>query len=180
MNKTNGKKLFWMSIPLVAGLLLITLSSAQPGLKSSDESGLKGKAAPEWTLKNLEGKTVSLSDFKGKVVILDFWATWCPPCREEIPGFVRLQKQYGKDGLVVVGVSLDEDVSDVKRFTKRLKVNYPIVMGDEEITEKYWGVQYLPTTFVIDTEGKVVSRHVGFTETKTFEGEIKPLLSKGA
>ena len=115
------------------------------------------KLAPDWKLKNLEGKTVELSEFRGKVVILDFWATWCIPCRVEIPRFVELQKQYADKGPVVIGVSLDEQGPEVvKKFVKQFGVNYPVVIGNEKIADAY-GIEGLPTTFVIDRHGRIVS-----------------------
>jgi thiol-disulfide isomerase/thioredoxin len=134
-------------------------------------------SAPAWSLPDVNGKTVRSSDFKGKVVLLDFWATWCPPCRDEIPGFIELQEQYGDQGLVVVGVSLDEGgAAVVKRFMQRFKMNYPVVMGDEKVANDFGGIRGIPTTFVLDREGRIVSRHVGFAEKEVFEREIKGLL----
>ncbi len=135
------------------------------------------KAAPDWQLKNLDGKEVKLSDFKGKVVILNFWATWCPPCRREIPSFVWLQKQYGDKGLVIVGVSLDEKGPGVvKPFAAKMGINYPIVMGDPKTAADYGGIEVVPTTSVIDRNGKIAAEHQGDAERATFEAEIKPLL----
>jgi cytochrome c biogenesis protein CcmG/thiol:disulfide interchange protein DsbE len=136
------------------------------------------KAAPAWELKDLDGKTVKSSDFKGKVVILNFWATWCPPCRKEIPDFIELQKQYGAQGLAIVGVSLDRDgPATVKKFQKSNNINYPLVMGNNEVTEAYGGVESIPTTFIIDRAGKIVGKHVGLAPKATFEKELKPLLA---
>ncbi len=132
--------------------------------------------APNWSLKNLDGTTVRLSDFRGKVVILDFWTTWCPPCRKEMPGLVELQKRYGARGLVVIGVSLDEETRAVKPVAQSLNVNYPIVFGTPAAAELYGGVAVVPSTFVINREGKVTALHEGYTETVTIEAEIKPLL----
>jgi peroxiredoxin len=138
---------------------------------------LKAGPAPGWDLKDLSGKSVKLSDFKGKVVILDFWATWCPPCRAEIPNFVALQTQYKDKGLVIVGISLDQGGPEVvSSFVKTQKINYPIVMGDEGVATAYGNIQAIPTTFVIDTNGNIVGRHEGFTEKSTFESEIQKLL----
>jgi peroxiredoxin len=134
-------------------------------------------AAPEWQLKDPDGQPVALSDFKGKVVILDFWATWCPPCKAEIPGFVALQKQYAAQGLTVVGVSLDTaGASVVKSFMKNLGMNYPVVIGDEKIAADYGGVSAIPTTFVIDRNGNIVTSHQGYASQLVFESEIRPLL----
>ena len=133
--------------------------------------------APAWELKDTDGKLVKSSDFAGKVVILDFWATWCPPCKAEIPGFVELQKKYGEKGLVVVGVSLDgQGPGVVKPFMKQFGMNYPVVMGDAKIVQDFGGIRGIPTTFIIDRSGNAVARYVGYAPKETFEKEITPLL----
>jgi thiol-disulfide isomerase/thioredoxin len=136
-------------------------------------------AAPEWQLNDPDGQPVKLSDFKGKVVILDFWATWCPPCKAEIPGFIALQKQYAAQGLTVVGVSLDTaGAAVVKSFMKRTGMNYPVVIGDDKIAGDYGGISAIPTTFVLDRTGNIVSSHQGFASQVVFESEIRPLLEQ--
>jgi thiol-disulfide isomerase/thioredoxin len=136
-------------------------------------------AAPEWQLNDPDGQTLKLSDFKGKVVILDFWATWCPPCRAEIPGFIALQKRYADQGLTVVGVSLDTGgASVVKSFMKQVGMNYPVVIGDEKIASDYGGISAIPTTFVLDRNGNIVTSHQGFASQAVFESEIRPLLEQ--
>ncbi len=157
----------------LATSLLAPRSSMQPIANSTG----KVQAAPAWTLQNLEGKSVKLTDFKGKVVVLNFWATWCPPCREEIPDLIALQKQYAAQGVVVVGVSMDEgDAAPVARFAKKMGINYPVVMGKPETAEAYDGIQVLPTTFIIDRQGNVVDGLQGATDRAGFEAKIKPLL----
>ncbi len=122
-------------------------------------------------------KRSKLSDFKGKVVVLNFWATWCPPCRREIPDFVALQKQYADKGLVIIGVSLDEDgAAVVKPFASKMGINYPVVMGDQKTAAAYGGIQVVPTTFIFDKSGKIAAQHEGGADRATFEAEIKPLL----
>jgi len=134
-------------------------------------------AAPDWQLNDVDGKLLRLSDFKGKVVILDFWATWCPPCRREIPGFVSIQKKYADKGFTVIGVSVDEQgPSVVKPFMRLLEMNYPVVMGTPKIVVDYGGIEAIPTTFVIDRQGNVVTAYEGFTDQATFESVIAPLL----
>ncbi|HEY0789595.1 MAG TPA: TlpA disulfide reductase family protein [Chthoniobacterales bacterium] len=159
--------------------LVAAIAAACFSIASLQAAGARTAAAP-WQLNDVNGKALKLSDFKGKVVILDFWATWCPPCRAEIPGFVALQKKYAGSGLTVIGVSLDEQgPSVVKPFMQRLAMNYPVVMGDEKISADYGGISAIPTTFVIDREGNVVTSHQGFTDQATFEAEISPLLGAG-
>jgi len=133
--------------------------------------------APKWTLKDLNGADVSSEQFKGKVVVVDFWATWCPPCREEIPGYIELANKYGKDGLVIVGVSLDQaGVDVVKAFAARSKITYPLVMGDDAAVAAFGGVEALPTTFLIDRDGQVRDRKVGMVEKEDYEKRILAVL----
>jgi thiol-disulfide isomerase/thioredoxin len=158
---------------IAIGLICLETASAL----AQEASPPPPTAAPEWKLTDLNGKLVKFSDFRGKVLILDFWATWCAPCRVEIPHFVELQKQYGDKGLTVIGVSLDEQGSElVKKFVKRLGVNYPIVMGNEKVVQAYGGIDAIPTTFVIDRQGRIVSRHTGYDDKTVFEKEIQSLL----
>jgi peroxiredoxin len=134
-------------------------------------------AAPGWQLQDLEGKSVKLSDFKGKVVVLNFWATWCGPCREEIPDLVSLQKQYTTQGLVVLGISMDAGgATRVAGFAKKMEINYPIVMGDAKVSAAYGGIRVLPTTFIIDRKGNVVDGLEGATDRAGLEAKIKPVL----
>lgn len=135
--------------------------------------------APPWRLKNLDGRFVQLSDFRGKVVLLNFWATWCPPCRAEIPDLVALQEKYGAQGLVVVGVSLDTTgAAKVKAFAQKMKINYPMLMGNDETVAAYGNFQSIPTTFFIDRAGRVAGTHEGGADQATLEAAVKPLLGK--
>jgi DsbE subfamily thiol:disulfide oxidoreductase len=174
MNKT---KLIGVAVS-IAAVAVATLCVSENRSTASDPNQIENaKLAPGWELQDLDGKTIHSSDFKGKVVVLDFWATWCPPCRAEIPGFIELQKKYQAQGLAVVGVSVDQASSDtVKSFAQKLGVNYPVVLADAKITTAYGGIDGLPTTFIIDGNGRIVKQHLGFTEKSEIESEIKPLL----
>lgn len=135
------------------------------------------RKAPEWVLKDVEGREVKAADFKGKVVVVDFWATWCPPCRKEIPEYVALQKKYAERGLVILGFSLDEaPAADVKAFGEKFQVNYPLLMADEETAEAFGGIEGLPTAFVIDREGNIRHVKLGLADAEEYEALIVSLL----
>jgi cytochrome c biogenesis protein CcmG/thiol:disulfide interchange protein DsbE len=134
--------------------------------------------APNFTLADLSGRSVSLSDYRGKVVLLDFWATWCDPCRDEIPHFVRLQSEYGGQGLQILGVSMDDGPEPVREFYQHFHINYPVVMGNAKTGELYGGILGLPVAFLIDRDGRIYSRHIGATDSSVFESEISTLLKE--
>lgn len=161
----------------ISSLLLVAAVVLFSSLGAFGEEGRITPSTPAWQRLALDGKMVSSSDFKGKVVILNFWATWCVPCREEIPGLVELQKQYGEKDLVVVGVSVDEGGRElVKRFVERLKIDYPVVIADEKMMRDFGSVEAVPTTFIMNRKGDIAGKHIGFTDRATLEKEIKPLL----
>jgi thiol-disulfide isomerase/thioredoxin len=172
-----GNCVFNMHRIRLTGLLVAAFLCLDTAPPFSQQASAARTPAPDWELSGLNGKTVKFSDFRGKVVILDFWATWCAPCRLEIPHFVELQKRYGDKGLAVIGVSLDEQGSEtVKKFVKQYGVNYPIVIGNQKVVEAYGGIVAVPTTFVIDRQSRIVSRHVGYDDKAAFEQEIQSLL----
>ncbi len=132
--------------------------------------------APTFQLKDLEGKDLKLEDFRGKVILLNFWATWCGPCREEIPSLVELQKRY-KDRLQVIGLAVDEDdESYVRKFVGSEGINYPVAMSSVEIRMAYGGVSALPTVFVINADGRIVQKHIGLFNPALYETEVRALL----
>lgn len=133
-------------------------------------------AAPAFALPGLDGKPVTLDEAKGKIVLLNFWATWCGPCRAEIPDLIRLQESY-KDKLEIIGLAVDDDdPSLVEKFAKKAGINYRVAMASEEVRAKYGGIPALPTSFVLDNEGRVVQKHVGLNNPALYEIEIRALL----
>lgn len=141
----------------------------------------QGVRAPSLTLKSIEGRTVRLSDYRGKVVLINFWATWCPPCRAEIPDLVKLQREYGKDGLQIIGITYQpERRARVRTFTRRLKVNYPIVFGTRETKAGFSPDETLPLTVIIDRGGTIRGTIAGILLPEEFNLQIKPLLQRRA
>jgi thiol-disulfide isomerase/thioredoxin len=132
---------------------------------------------PPFLVTDLDGKPVSTAQLHGKVVIVNFWATWCPPCREEIPQLVALQNKY-KEQLEIIGVSMDEDATpqQVKQFAAKVGINYPVVMGAQAIAPEYGGVPALPTSFIVNTDGRVVQKHEGLFPPEVFDTEVRSLL----
>jgi cytochrome c biogenesis protein CcmG, thiol:disulfide interchange protein DsbE len=134
-------------------------------------------AAPAFALKNLRGKTVRLEDYKGKVVLINFWATWCAPCQSEMPELVKLQKKYAAKGLQILGVTYEpEKLTAVNRVARKFKINYPLLFGSEELSKQYKIEEVLPVTILVDREGKMQSQILGMIDTKDVEEKIAPLL----
>ncbi|HSA93011.1 MAG TPA: redoxin domain-containing protein [Terriglobales bacterium] len=136
----------------------------------------QGSLAPDFTLQSVDGRTVRLADLRGKAVVLNFWATWCGPCKVEMPWLAELQKQYGPQGLEVIGISMDDEREKVLPFVKEVGADYTILHGTEEVGEAYGGVQFLPATFYVDREGKIVDRVFGLVSHSEIEGNIKKSL----
>lgn len=133
--------------------------------------------APDFILTSTDGKQINLSDYKGKIVILDFWATWCAPCRKGIPDLVEIQKEY-KDNVVIIGISLDQQntISNVIPFMKEFGINYPVVYGNEKVVADYGYIQSIPTSFIIDAKGNIVNSFIGLVAKEAYAKTIKNLI----
>lgn len=139
---------------------------------------LRGKQAPGFTLKTLDGKTVSLSDYKGKAVLINFWATWCGPCKLEMPWLIDLQKKYAAQGFTVLGISEDDgSTKDVADFAAKMGVNYPVLIANDQISKAYGGIEYLPTSYYIGRDGKVVREVGGIISQNEIEADIQKILA---
>lgn len=166
-----------LAIVVVAGLYLVNRYWIAPAtMVQTTKAAGKRPLAPDFSLIDMNGRKIQLADYKGKVVLLDFWATWCGPCRIEIPGFIQLQERYRDQGLVVLGIYIDDNAESVSAFYKDFKMNYAVAAGDSQLTELYGGIMGLPTTFLIGRDGHIYSKHSGATDVSVFEEEIKELL----
>ena len=166
-NKQLSKSLVWIT----AAALLVLLCGATTATKVGD-------VAPDFTRADLAGRQVRLADYRGKLVLLNFWATWCAPCRKEMPLFSKWQHDYGAQGLQIVGVSMDDDVTSVKQVLAQRPVRYPIVMGDAKLGERFGGVFGLPLSFLIDAQGRIVARYQGESDLARMEAKLKELLPR--
>ena len=164
----------FLDIALGIGLSCALLAGASPAPVDNVR-----KTAPDFTLDDAQGAAIRLSDYKGKVVLLDFWATWCHGCKTEIPWYMEFQNKYKDKGLSVIGVSMDDDGwKSVKPFIEANKMNYEVVIGNESLAKLY-AVDALPVTLLIDREGNIAVSHAGMVDKSAFENEIRDLLQHG-
>ena len=164
---------------VISVMLVFGIQKARNSSIGHNAGKLQGQLAPDFALASLDGKTLKLSDYRGKAVLLNFWATWCEPCKIEMPWFVDLQKKYGPQGLQVVGVAMDDaSPKEVADFAQKLGVNYPIVIGKEEVGTQYGGVQFLPSTFYISRDGKILDRVFGLVSRSEIESNIQKALAQ--
>jgi thiol-disulfide isomerase/thioredoxin len=155
-------------------ILLVAMIAFSPAIVSGQET-----KAPQLELRDVYGRIVRLSDYKGKVVLINFWATWCPPCRAEMPDLIRLQREHAKQGLQIIGITYPPQTkARVRRFARSLKVNYPIVLGTRQIKARFSSDETLPLTVVINRDGTVNEIISGILLREEFDEKIKPLLMK--
>ena len=177
------KRTFFVLVAILAGVTLMIFAARhlQPNANAKNGGGigaLRGAPAPDFELKTLDGKTLKLSNLHGKAVLINFWATWCAPCKIETPWIVDLQKQYEAQGLQVVAVSMDDesDTDDVKKFAQEMHMTYPILRGTEDVGNAYGGVEFLPTIFFVGRDGKVTGRILGLRGRQDIEDNVKKAL----
>lgn len=166
-----------LTLPATPGFTIASFASS--GTVAAAACEADSKPAPlDYTLKDMDGNDVDLASYKGNVILLNFWATWCGPCKIEIPGFIELQDEYGDDGFVVLGLSTDDTPDQIKPFAEEFAVNYPMLVGlDEESFQEAWGpIWGLPMTFWIDRDGTWCKTHMGIGTKDEFEADLKSLL----
>jgi len=157
-------------IALCAIILIFAIWNNRPTIAPHTEAG--AELAPDFTLKALDGTPLKLSDYRGKVILLDFWATWCAPCQEEIPRFVEWQSKYRDRGLQVIGLSMDDSPESVQKFSREFRMNYPIALGTQDVASKYGGIFGLPVNIVIGRDGKIKAKHLGMYDLMQLEREL--------
>jgi thiol-disulfide isomerase/thioredoxin len=166
-----------LAVILVSGLYLVNRYWIAPALRTQAMSNGDHPNAPAISLTDIEGKRLDLADYKGKVVVLNFWATWCGPCRIEIPGLMEMQNKYAHQGFSVIGISVDDESGSVVEFYKEFGMNYPVAVGNQRIGELYGGIFGLPTTFLIGRDGRIYAKHTGATNPAVIEDEVQQLLA---
>ena len=169
---------------LVLGLCMVGLvgcnqhSASSPRPSKHVDAGEIGSSLPDFSVKDLQGHPLSSADLRGKVVLVDFWATWCQPCKKEMPGYQSLVNRYGSTGLVVIGLKFDTmpDMEDPLQFAQGVGVHYPLAVATDDLKQKFGGIEGLPTTMLYDRQGVLRMKVIGFEYTNNFEQALKPLL----
>ena len=184
-----GRNLLMLGLLLAALAIGLTLLNRYQTQKSSGPApgsvrapatpAIRGKQMAEFALQDVNGKTMKPADFKGKVLLVNFWATWCGPCLVEIPWFKEFQNKYGPEGFQVIGISMDEGgVKDVAPFIQKHSLTYPILLGNEDTASQFGGIIGLPTSYLVDRDGKFYNMHRGLVSRESIEMEIKELLKQ--
>jgi peroxiredoxin len=183
----RGSACALLAVVVLAGVLSGSCGRKEPPPKNGDDEAAPARStagqdrlpATEFALKDIEGRTVRLADFQGKVVMVNFWATWCPPCRMEIPDFVSLQRDLGSKGLQIIGVSLDDEgAAKVRPFAEQNGINYTMLVNGQDVASRYGGIQGIPTTFLLDRQGRIVERREGVVSPAHWRQAIDDLLQE--
>jgi peroxiredoxin len=170
----NALRLIWALIAATGLILALTLAHRGRNAKTLIPS--EHPLAPDFSIPAIDGQNVKLSSYRGKVVLLDFWATWCAPCRQEVPYFIQLQDRYRDRGLQIIGISMDDTPDPVHDFYREFHMNYPVALGGAKTAELYGGVLGLPIAFLIGRDGHIHSKHVGAISPSALEKELAGLL----
>lgn len=182
LQKIATPVLVLLAVPAL--LIVLGLTGVwQPAVRFTSLLGLApvvtSGGMPDWSLKDLNGATVTSAEYKGKVVLVNFWATWCPPCVAEIPGFIKVQEEYRARGLTILGFSMDEgDPQVVRDFVKNNGINYPILMGNAGVATAFGGVNGIPASFLIDQDGNIALHHTGLLTADALRKAVDPLLPR--
>lgn len=181
MRRQNRLVPMFVAVGLAAGGLVACNPRAASPAGPKDKvaaAGEIGSKLPEFSVEDLQGRKISSADLRGKVVILDFWATWCQPCKKEMPGYQSLVDRYGARGFAVLGFKVDmmRDMEDPLKFARKIGVHYPLAIAGESLRAKFGGIEGLPTTMLYDRQGILRKKIVGFEYTSVVEEEVKPLL----
>ncbi|MGI9072037.1 MAG: peroxiredoxin family protein [Bryobacteraceae bacterium] len=176
---SSSKRMNSCVLAAFAVVVILSSCSAESSTNAAGKTSKERKAAPEFTLTDANGSSVKLSDYRGKVVLLNFWATWCGPCTLEIPWFIDFEQEFKSRGFEVVGISMDDDGwAAIKPYVAEHKMNYRVLLGNDSVSQLYGGVEALPTTFIIDRDGKIASVHVGLAGKDEYSNEIQSLLGQ--
>lgn len=155
----------------------VTNSGATPNVKAEQDSQAPERL-PSFTVTDLSGQEISSATLKGKVALIDFWATWCPPCRKEIPHFNKLYAEHLNQGLIVIGLALDDKAAEVRTFMRQTPINYPVVLASTELQRQFGGIEVYPTAFLIDREGRIIKKYLGYIYPDEFSQDVKALLGR--
>lgn len=179
-SKKPNFKAFFVALTLIVVLFLgIYIATSKKSNNLSNPISRSSDEAYNFILKDLQGRNVSLSEYYDKVIILNFWDTWCPPCKAEIPDFIDLYSNYNRDGVEIIGIAMGrEGKPAVEKFVKKYNINYPILLADNDVISGYGGISAIPTTFVISKDRKIYKKYVGFNEKSVFKKDIETLLAK--
>jgi cytochrome c biogenesis protein CcmG, thiol:disulfide interchange protein DsbE len=169
-----------LGLVALASVAAVAHSAAATQIDVAETAPLAGKAAPDFTRTDLDGKSRALSAYRGKVILLNFWATWCEPCLSEIPRFSTWQQRYGPSGLQILGVAMDDELDAVRQLAQRDHLAYPVIMGDAQLGQLYGGILGLPLSYLIDAQGRVVARYRGEPDLKQMERRLRVLLPRPA
>ncbi len=170
---------FWILILCLTGLAGCNHPASPVQAKETEiKAGEIGSRLPDFSAKDLQGRRISSDDLRGKVVLIDIWATWCGPCKKEMPGYQKLENNYGPKGFAVIGLKANmmADTEDPLKFAKKIRVHYPLVVATDDVLQKFGGLEGLPTTFLYDRSGILQKKVIGFEYTDVFESELKRLL----